>query len=402
MTRGQFVEMAVKQFAVPPADPSTPSYEDVSPENPSYSAVEAATDAGLVSGRSVGVFDPAGPITRQQAATIIARRLATLYRINLSARYTDARASEIVRGFRDGGDVNPAVVREVAFAAEKGVLQGSLDGYLAPYQALTRIQGAVFLVRAGQLRAGSTTSITPPSPTTIFHAATTGTGPGVIVGTVRDAVAETPWPAAVCLLDADGSTLEFVYAGLDGGFRFAGLDPGDYTLQALAWGSEYIAQWFGGLPVQTHPITDASFIHVAADEVRADMELQKGRAISGRVTWSGAGPGWVGIRILDSDGREVEWTSVGYGGVYMVQGLVPGAYKVAASPDFERGPVVFYQHAATVAGASPVDFKGQDATDIDIYLGVLAPTTTSIPVTTVPVTTGPGTTVAYTTTWPTD
>ena len=399
MTRGQFVQMAVKQFALPPADPTTPSYTDVAPGDAMYPAVEAATAAGLISGRSPGTFDPAGSITRQQAASIIARRLATLYRISFASYYSDARVREVVLGFRDGGDVNPTVVREVAYAAEKGILQGSPDGSLHPYQALTRIQGAVFLIRAGQLHAGSTTSITPPSPTTVTFPTTTGTGPGAIAGTVSPAVGEFPWAAAVNLLRADGTYLAFVYAGPDGGFRFAGLDPGDYKLSARVWGSEYIAQWYRGLPIQTHPVVDASVIRVGSGEEGVDMLLQKGRAISGRITWSGAKPGYVGIRIYDSVGHEIPWlaTSVMYGGVYLIQGLVPGVYTLAASPDFDHGPIVFYRHAATAAGAIPVDVTGSDANDIDIYLGVLPSTTTSTPGTTIPGTTGSGTTGTGTT-----
>ena len=349
----------------------------------------------MIFGRSPGIFDPAGSITRQQAAGIIARRLATLYRIDLASYYSDARALEIVLGFHDGGDANPTVLREVAYAAEKGILQGSPDGSLHPYQALTRIQGAVFLVRAGQLHAGSTTSITPPFPTTVTFPTTTGTGPGAIAGTVSPAVGEFPWAAAVNLLHADGTDLAFVYANPDGSFRFAGLDPGDYKLSAHVYGSEYIAQWYRGLPIQTHPLAEASVIHVGSGEQRVDIVLQKGRAVSGRVTWSGAKPGYIGIGVYDSDGREIDWTSVMYGGAYLIQGLVPGTYTLAASPDFDHGPIVFYQHAATAAGASPVDVSGSDATDIDIYLGVLPTTTTSIPVTTIPGTTGttmPGTT----------
>jgi hypothetical protein len=387
MTRGQFLQMAVKQFALPPADPTTPSYTDVAPGDAVYPAVEAATAAGLISGRSPGIFDPAGSITRQQAASIIARRLATLYRIGLASYYSDARALEIVRGFHDGGDANPNVLREVAYAAEKGILQGSPDGSLHPYQTLTRIQGAVFLVRAGQLHAGSTTSITSPFPTTVTFPTTTGTGPGAIAGTVSPAVGGFPWAAAVNLLHADGTHPAFVYANSDGSFRFAGLDPGDYKLSAHVWGSDYIAQWYRGLAIQTHSVADASLIHVGSAEERVDMVLHKGRAISGRVTWSGAKPGYIGISVHDSGGREIDWTSVMYGGVYLIQGLVPGVYTLAASPDFDRGPIVFYQHAATAAGATAVDVTGSDATDIDIYLGVLPSTTTSIPGTTIPGTT---------------
>ena len=393
MTRGQFLQMAMKQFALPPAEPTTPSYTDVTPGDAIYPAVEAATAAGLISGRSPGIFDPAGFITRQQAASIIARRLATLYRVDLASYYSDTRALEIVRGFHDGGDANPNVLREVAYVAEKGIFQGSPDGALHPYQALTRIQGAVFLVRTGQLHAGSTTSITPPFPTTTaIFPTTTGTGPGAIAGTVSPAVGEFPWSAAVNLLRADGTDLASVYANPDGSFRFAGLDPGDYKLSVYVLGSEYIAQWYRGLPIQTHALADASVIHVGSGEQRVDLVLQKGRAISGRVTWSGAKPGFIGISVYDSDGREIDWTSVMYGGAYLIQGLVPGVYTLAASPDFDRGPIVFYRHSATAAGASAVDVTGGDATDIDIYLGVLPSTTTSIPVTTVPGATSTGTT----------
>ncbi len=214
-----------------------------------------------------------------------------------------------------------------------------------------------------------------------------GAGPGSVRGRVTTAGGHDPGTVLVGLLDASGEAVIQVYARPD--FLFDGLPPGEYRMATYTMNSGYISQWYGGLPVQTHPVSDSQILTVGSGETRADFVLEPGRAISGRVTWSGAprSGGWVWA--FDEDGREVPGHGSGFYGesspTYVIIGLVPGRYKVGATDDANQGPRGWYGGGRSADEAAVVDVTETDGTGIDIDMGRLPPTTALVsPQTTVP------------------
>ncbi len=160
VSRAQFVKMATVAFNVPEADPMVPTYDDVDEDNYHYSYIEGATSAGLLAGMgNDGLFHPGASITRQEAAAIVAREIAAANGYNLDQLYANS-AVTILAKFKDGSSVSRDIQSAVAFAVERGILNGNQEGWLSPRANLTRLQGAAIIIRAG---APQITSISPAS-----------------------------------------------------------------------------------------------------------------------------------------------------------------------------------------------------------------------------------------------
>lgn len=147
--REQFVRMATFAFNIPTASPMTPTYSDVTADSDYYGYIEGATSAGLISGVGGGLFGPTNTISRQQAAAIIARQLARVNGYDLSSLYPASQANAVLARFGDGGAVSSGLRSAMAFAVDRGLMQGDASGRLSPNGKITRIQAAALLVRAG-------------------------------------------------------------------------------------------------------------------------------------------------------------------------------------------------------------------------------------------------------------
>jgi hypothetical protein len=217
----------------------------------------------------------------------------------------------------------------------------------------------------------------------------TGTGTASVHGRITYNGAMPTGSVRVVLKDAAGNDVSETYA--QGEFTIAGLMPGSYRLVVYTLQTGYIAQWYGGLPVQTHAAADSQILQVDSGRTEVEMSLQPGRSIQGRVTWSGAdrAAGWVWA--YDASGHDTFHSAGLYppDQVYLIVGLVPGQYKIGATvDDAQDGPQVWYGNVRSLEKARLVDVTQGDATGIDIDLGELPPTTVPIaPTTTIPQTT---------------
>jgi hypothetical protein len=149
--------MSTGAFDVAQALPAVPTFSDVPATETLYACVEGAATAGLIGGCPDGTFKPGRTITRQEAAAIIARRLAQEDKIDLATHYDDSQVEAILGRCSDAGLVSQSLRSEVAYAIERAVLAGS-EGLLSPAAPLTRIQGASMLIRA----AGAVAEVTEP------------------------------------------------------------------------------------------------------------------------------------------------------------------------------------------------------------------------------------------------
>jgi hypothetical protein len=215
---------------------------------------------------------------------------------------------------------------------------------------------------------------------------TTGTGTASVHGRITYSGVAPTGSVLVALKDASGNDVTETYA--QGEFTLVGLTPGSYRLAVYTLETGYIAQWYGGLPIQTHAAADSQILDVGPGRTEVEMTLQPGRSIQGRVTWSGAerAAGWVWA--YDTSGHDTFHSAGLYppDQVYLIVGLVPGKYKIGATADdAQQGPQVWYGNVRSLEKARLVDVTQKDATGIDIDLGELPPTTVPIaPTTTIP------------------
>ena len=116
-----------------------------------YPYIEGAKAAGVVNGNTATTFNPKADITRQQALAIIARYVADAAGYDLATMYTADEIAILLAHFGDAGSISAELRAEMAFAYDMGITKGNDYGNLAPLANLTRIQGAVMLIRAQAL-----------------------------------------------------------------------------------------------------------------------------------------------------------------------------------------------------------------------------------------------------------
>ncbi len=147
ITRAQFVKMADSAFAISPANPASPTFSDVPPTDQFYQFVEGAYLAGLVNGVAEGVFGPGLTITREQAAAIVARKVAADSSLDLSTmKEEDITAA--LSGFEDAAAVSANLRAEMAYAVGQGLIKGVTADRLYPKDVMSRIAAAALLIRA--------------------------------------------------------------------------------------------------------------------------------------------------------------------------------------------------------------------------------------------------------------
>ena len=136
LNRAQFCAMAVRALGLPQA--SSAGFSDV-PEGLWYSApVNAAAAFGAVEGVGGGRFAPLQPITRQQAAVLVAR-LAKACGLNI--RYSADACRNVLSQFGDWQSCAPWAQEALAFCCDRGILDtGEAD--LCPGEAVTRAEAA--------------------------------------------------------------------------------------------------------------------------------------------------------------------------------------------------------------------------------------------------------------------
>ncbi|WP_186445687.1 S-layer homology domain-containing protein [Paenibacillus cremeus] len=141
VTRAEFAKMLVNTFGILDAQ-AVENFGDVSDADWFKPYVATAVKYGLVNGRSEGVFDPNGKITRAEMATMAARALSA---------FKDAKPVADVNGslkdFKDVAAINDTLKSGVALSAAQGIVVGEEGGQFNPDSNSTRAQAAVVIYR---------------------------------------------------------------------------------------------------------------------------------------------------------------------------------------------------------------------------------------------------------------
>ncbi|MGI6575729.1 MAG: S-layer homology domain-containing protein [bacterium] len=129
--RAEFVTMLAKALALEPV-PGVSSFADV----PAYAwyapYIEAAIEAGIITGIDENTFAPLHTITREQMAVMLAN----------SAPHTKSSAQS---SFKDNDNISPWARDAVNYAVAKGMLKGFPDGSFQPRSPVTRAQSAAVI-----------------------------------------------------------------------------------------------------------------------------------------------------------------------------------------------------------------------------------------------------------------
>ena len=138
ITRAEFAAIAARMLNLSAPEGFAAEFSDVA-ENDWYAeAVSAVKAASLMNGKSAGIFDPKGRITRQEQAIVLANILR-LY------GYSEG-STDLGETFPDAGSIASWAQNGAACAVHHGLING-IDGRFAPEEKATRAQSAVMLHR---------------------------------------------------------------------------------------------------------------------------------------------------------------------------------------------------------------------------------------------------------------
>ena len=134
LTRAQFCAIVVRALGL--AEEKTAAFTDVRQTDWFCGFVGAASKAGIVNGVGNGKFDPQGAITREQAATMLARASKSF---GLSGQVKDEQSA--LSGYPDAASASAYAKNALAFCAEAGILEADRT-QLQPGQAICRCEVA--------------------------------------------------------------------------------------------------------------------------------------------------------------------------------------------------------------------------------------------------------------------
>lgn len=139
MTRAQFASIVVRALGLPQKQADV--FSDVKKGDWYWGAVTTAYSHGLVSGRTETMFDPNGTITRQEAASMVAR--AAKY-CGMDTERNEYAIQNTLTLFGDYPSVSGWARESVAFCYDRNILDQS-DWNIEPVRNITRSEVAEML-----------------------------------------------------------------------------------------------------------------------------------------------------------------------------------------------------------------------------------------------------------------
>ncbi|HAA89909.1 MAG: N-acetylmuramoyl-L-alanine amidase [Thermoanaerobacterales bacterium 50_218] len=183
VTRAEFVTLVNRAFGLEQEKEQAIPFGDVRPGDWFYDQVRVALATGYVSGYPDGTFRPSKQVSRQEAATLLARLLALEENETLP--------------FADCGEIADWARSGVASLAAREILKGYPDGCFHPLRLVTRAEAAVIINKARGYR-----QVTPVSLqlSVVKEVVNIRSGPGLsypVIGQVHlgDVLSASAWSA---------------------------------------------------------------------------------------------------------------------------------------------------------------------------------------------------------------
>ncbi|MEA4893902.1 MAG: S-layer homology domain-containing protein [Oscillospiraceae bacterium] len=143
ITRAEFATIIVKTLGLEPGT-ETSGFSDVSGSDWYCGYVEAASNYGLITGYPDGSFGPNDTITREQAATIIARAMVLT---NFDSGLTNDEISELLGAFTDSASISSYAESGIAACLKTGIIIGKSNTTISPSADITRAEVAAMIQR---------------------------------------------------------------------------------------------------------------------------------------------------------------------------------------------------------------------------------------------------------------
>jgi|GEM_PF-371847 len=141
VTRAEFTTMLGRLLRIEPVESAIPSFSDAPKSAWYYGWVQSAIQLGLAQGINDASFAPNRPVTREEAAVLIARALKQP--LDTVAVSTDL--SEPI--YRDLAQIQNWALPSVYRLRQLGLMGGDADGSFRPGSPMTRQEAAVLLDR---------------------------------------------------------------------------------------------------------------------------------------------------------------------------------------------------------------------------------------------------------------
>jgi hypothetical protein len=213
---------------------------------------------------------------------------------------------------------------------------------------------------------------------------TTGRGPADLYCSVLFAASRPKDFVSVSLFNDAGEWIDR-RAGMP--CTFVGLQPGKYRLSASGEGTGYISQWYGGLPVQGHDVSESQVLELKPGRNVAEFVLQPGLSIQGEVSWTQGTPLGGYIQVYDLQRRDTGGGTAIGGGMdpmqagtryqFLIVGLLPGRYRMGASFDTNDLVPQVWGGGGSFEDAPVIDLTSGDVAAVRVELGALPTTTTT-------------------------
>lgn len=162
LTRGMIATILSRMAEAKVDNSAKTPFADVEGNRYYTGAVAWAAENGLVKGYPDGTFQPANPVTRQEAATLV-------FRYAEYAQLTLPETKE-KQSFTDGDSISKFAFEAVEAMQMAGILSGYLDGSFRPQNSITRAEAAkilsVFLSVAQQPERPTEPETEPTEPET--------------------------------------------------------------------------------------------------------------------------------------------------------------------------------------------------------------------------------------------
>lgn len=120
MSREQFAAVVVRALGL--KEETTAKFKDVPANRWSAKYIGAAEKVGIITGTSADTFTPDGQITKEQAATMVARAAKLC---GMNTEYDTAAARDVLAGFDDYVTVHTYAQGALAFCYNKNILDNS-------------------------------------------------------------------------------------------------------------------------------------------------------------------------------------------------------------------------------------------------------------------------------------
>lgn len=165
ITRQEFCQLIMKiydhiaQNAVPDADLASPFLDTADPN------VVRAYNRGIIAGRSEEVFDPEGPITRQEMSKML---INTLKAAEVNVVVLKSEIDTLLENFEDIVEASDWAGIELAIALKYGIICGVDDSAVEPLGYVTREQAISLVQRTYTQFAQNKVSYTLPELLTLY------------------------------------------------------------------------------------------------------------------------------------------------------------------------------------------------------------------------------------------